>query len=71
VIEQMPELTTYMPNMRRYLLDFPNTALPNATSFLYWQESGGSSGPGDPPPWAPAPDTAPCPRTLRTRDLHV
>ena len=35
----MPELTTYLPNLRRYLLDYPNTTLPGSTSFLYWQET--------------------------------
>lgn len=37
--DQMPELTTYMPNMRRYLLEYPKVTLPEATSFLYWQET--------------------------------
>jgi hypothetical protein len=35
----MPELTTFMPNLRRYLLDYPKATLPEATSFLYWQET--------------------------------
>jgi hypothetical protein len=35
----MPELTTYMPKMRGYLLDYPKVALPESTSFLYWQET--------------------------------
>jgi hypothetical protein len=39
MVDSMPELTTYMPNMRRYLLDYPKFALPNATSLLYWQET--------------------------------
>jgi hypothetical protein len=38
MVEQMPELTRFMPNVRRYLLDFPKTQLPGATSFLYWQD---------------------------------
>jgi hypothetical protein len=37
--DRMPELTTYMPNLRTYLLEFPKAALPGATSFLYWQET--------------------------------
>lgn len=37
--EQMPELTTFMPNLRRYLLEFPRVTVPGATSFLYWQET--------------------------------
>lgn len=39
MVDQMPELTAFMPNMRRYLLEFPKTTLPEATSFLYWQET--------------------------------
>jgi hypothetical protein len=37
--EQMPELTTYMPNLRRYLLEYPAVTIPDSTSFLYWQEA--------------------------------
>lgn len=36
---EMPELTTHMPNLRRYLLEYPRTALPGSTSLLYWQET--------------------------------
>ena len=39
MIDQMPALTTYMPNIRRYLLEYPRLTIPNATSFLYWQET--------------------------------
>ena len=39
MVDRMPELTTYMPDMRRYLLEFPNATLPAVTSFLYWQET--------------------------------
>jgi hypothetical protein len=39
MIDQMPELATYMPNLRRYLLDYPAPTPPEATSFLYWQET--------------------------------
>lgn len=39
MIDQMPELTTYMPDIRRYLLGFPRVVLPDAASFLYWQET--------------------------------
>jgi hypothetical protein len=39
MVERMPALTTYMPNMRRYLLEYPRVVLPDATSFLYWQET--------------------------------
>jgi hypothetical protein len=39
MVDQMPALATHMPDMRRYLLDYPKVTLPNATSFLYWQET--------------------------------
>ena len=35
----MPELTSYMPDMRKYLLGYPKVTLPQSTSFLYWQET--------------------------------
>lgn len=38
MIEQMPELTTYIPDARRYLLEYPKVTMPGATSFVYWQE---------------------------------
>jgi hypothetical protein len=37
--DAMPELTAYMPNLRRYLLGFPKVSLPEVSSFLYWQET--------------------------------
>jgi hypothetical protein len=39
MIDRMPELTTQMPDIRRYLLEFPGATLRDATSFLYWQET--------------------------------
>lgn len=39
MIDEMPELTTYMPNVRHYLLEYPKVTLPDSTSFLYWQET--------------------------------
>jgi hypothetical protein len=39
MVDSMPELTTYMPNMRRYLLEYLKARLPEATSLLYWQET--------------------------------
>ena len=39
MVDQMPTLTTLMPDLRRYLLDYPAATLANATSFLYWQET--------------------------------
>jgi hypothetical protein len=38
MVDQMPELTTFMPNLRVYLLDFPKVRPPDTTSFLYWQD---------------------------------
>jgi hypothetical protein len=37
MIDQMPELTEGMPDVRRHLLSYPQTTLPDSTSFLYWQ----------------------------------
>ena len=37
MIEHMPALTEHLPQVQRYLLDFPNASLPNSNSFLYWQ----------------------------------
>jgi hypothetical protein len=39
LIDRMPELTTYMPAMRHYLLEYPKVSLPDSTSFLYWQDT--------------------------------
>ena len=39
MIERTPELGAYMPDIRRYLLDFPTATIPDSTSFLYWQEA--------------------------------
>jgi hypothetical protein len=38
MVDQMPELTTFMPNLRAYLLDFPKVRAPDVTSFIYWQD---------------------------------
>jgi hypothetical protein len=38
-VDRMPELTTYLPDVRRYLLEYPRATLPGSTSFLYWQET--------------------------------
>ena len=37
MVDRMPELTAQMPNLHRYLLEYPNVTLPGATSFVYWQ----------------------------------
>ena len=39
MVDDMPELTTYMPDLRRYLLEYPKVQIPEATSFQYWQET--------------------------------
>lgn len=39
MVDRMPELTTYLPELRRYLLDYPNATLSGASDFLYWQET--------------------------------
>jgi hypothetical protein len=39
MVERMPSLSEYIPNLRRYLLEYPAARLPNSTSFLYWQET--------------------------------
>jgi hypothetical protein len=39
IVDQMPLLTASMPNMRRYLLEYPRVTIPGATSFIYWQET--------------------------------
>ncbi len=38
MVDQMPAMAEFMPDLRRYLLEFPNVQLPNASSFLYWQD---------------------------------
>jgi hypothetical protein len=39
MIERLPAMTEYLPAMKKYLLEFPRATLPNAHSFLYWQEA--------------------------------
>jgi len=39
MIERLPALAGILPDVRRYLLDFPRATLDNSTSFLYWQEA--------------------------------
>ena len=39
MIERLPAMTEYLPAMKTYLLEFPKATLPNAHSFLYWQEA--------------------------------
>jgi hypothetical protein len=39
MIDRMPSLTEYLPELQRYLLDYPKVTLPDADSFLYWQDA--------------------------------
>jgi hypothetical protein len=39
MVDRMPSLNEYVPEMKRYLIGFPRETLPNATSILYWQEA--------------------------------
>jgi len=39
MVDRMPSLTDYLPELKRYLLEYPKATLPNADSFLYWQEA--------------------------------
>jgi hypothetical protein len=38
MIDRMPTLTEYQPELRRYLLGFPGATFPDSASFLYWQD---------------------------------
>jgi hypothetical protein len=37
MIDRMPTLTEYQPELWRYLRDFPKATFPDSTNFLYWQ----------------------------------
>jgi hypothetical protein len=39
LIERLPALGETLPQVRRYLLEFPRVTLPDSESFLYWQEA--------------------------------
>lgn len=39
MVDRMPSLTEYLPDLKRYLLDYPKASLPKAESFVYWQEA--------------------------------
>jgi hypothetical protein len=39
LVDQMPALSASIPALRRYLLEYPAATLPDAASFLYWQET--------------------------------
>ena len=38
IVERSPQLATELPDLKRYLLEYPKATLPRSTSFLYWQE---------------------------------
>ena len=39
MIDRMPTAMGLLPELRTYLLEYPNATLPNSTDFLYWQEA--------------------------------
>jgi hypothetical protein len=39
LIERLPRLGAELPDLTRFLLDYPNATLANSTDFLYWQET--------------------------------
>jgi hypothetical protein len=39
LIDRLPALDEFIPQVRRYLLDYPNATLPDSESFVYWQEA--------------------------------
>jgi hypothetical protein len=39
MIARMPLLTSYLPRLNTFLLEFPKATLPGAESFLYWQSA--------------------------------
>jgi len=39
MVDRMPSLTIYLPDLKKYLLGYPKVTLPKSESFLYWQEA--------------------------------
>ena len=39
MIDRLPRLAAELPELTRYLLEYPNATLANSTDFLYWQET--------------------------------
>jgi hypothetical protein len=39
MVNRMPSLSEYLPDLKHYLLTYPKTRLPKAESFVYWQEA--------------------------------
>jgi hypothetical protein len=38
-VERLPRLGAELPDLTRYLLEYPDATLANSTDFLYWQET--------------------------------
>ena len=39
MIDRLPSIGEFLPEVRKYLLEFPRAALAGSESFLYWQEA--------------------------------
>ena len=39
MLDRLPSIGEFLPEVRKYLLEFPRATLPNSESFLYWQEA--------------------------------
>lgn len=39
MVDRLPSLVEFLPELRTYLLQYPNATLPNSRSFLYWQDA--------------------------------
>jgi hypothetical protein len=39
MIDRLPRLAAELPDLTRYLLEYPNATLANSTDFLYWQQT--------------------------------
>ena len=39
MIDRLPRLAAELPDLTRFLLEYPKATLPNSTHFLYWQET--------------------------------
>lgn len=39
MVDRIPSLMEYLPELRTYLIEYPKATLPNSSSFLYWQEA--------------------------------
>ena len=39
MVDRMPSLTNYLPDLKNFLLNYPKASLPKTESFIYWQEA--------------------------------